>query len=144
MTRSMMAMAAFAALLGGLAQAAPPPGLEYTEQGRRALAEGDPEQAAAQFEQALEVNPFDPVALNNLAVAKAEAGDYNQALALLERAARLAPEDRRIAANLSRLRGWLNSYAQAGMPAPDEAASDRGATAALPPPPPPLWDRSRR
>ncbi len=117
----------------------------YAEQGRRFMAEGEPDRAALSFEEALRINPFDPVALNNLAAARVEAGDYNQALELLKRAARLAPENREIAANLSRLRGWLNSYADAGMPAP-EGEGRRGVVAdgRLPPPPPPLWEPARR
>ena len=44
--------------------------------GRRNMAEGDIESAERRFAEALEINPFDPVALNNLAAAKAEQGDY--------------------------------------------------------------------
>lgn len=117
----------------------------YAQEGRRYLAEGEPDRAALSFEEALRINPFDAVALNNLASARVEAGDYNRALDLLKRAARLAPEDRDIAANLSRLRGWLNSYSDAGMqaPHPDEL-SGFVANGRLPPPPPPLWEPARR
>ncbi|MEN9843637.1 MAG: hypothetical protein RLZZ612_1466 [Pseudomonadota bacterium] len=53
------------------------------------------------------VNPFDPVALNNLAIAEAAKGRYQQALMLLQRAVKLAPARPDIAANLQSLQRWL-------------------------------------
>lgn len=120
------------------------PFLQYDEEGRRLMAEGEPDQAALSFEEALRVNPFDPVALNNLATAKVESGDFHSALELLKRAARLAPQDTEIAANLSRLRGWLNSYSEAGLKAPGPGDLAQASDGALPPPPPPLWEPVRR
>ena len=38
------------------------PGSSYSNMGRQSLAQGQPERAAYQFEEALKVNPFDPVA----------------------------------------------------------------------------------
>lgn len=133
-----------AALLSTAAAAAGNPFEEYDYDGRRHLAEGQPDKAAVSFEEALRINPFDPVALNNLAVARLEAGDFHSAFDLLKRAARLAPTDTEIAANLSRLRGWLNSYADAGLPAPSSQISQAKPDSSLPPPPPPLWEPVRR
>jgi tetratricopeptide (TPR) repeat protein len=53
------------------------------------------------------VNPFDPVALNNLAISEAARGRYQQALMLLQRAVKLAPARPDIAANLHSLQRWL-------------------------------------
>lgn len=53
------------------------------------------------------VNPFDPVALNNMAVAEAARGQYQQALALLQRAVKLAPARADIATNLANMKRWL-------------------------------------
>ncbi|MBB85847.1 tetratricopeptide repeat protein [Abyssibacter sp.] len=109
--------------------------------GRRNMAEGDIEGAEQRFAEALEINPFDPVALNNLAAAKAEQGDYHTALELLERAERLAPQNVDIAANLARLRGWVNYYAGNELhPAARIAVPEARLTEGLPPPPPALWD----
>lgn len=89
------------------------------------------------FERQLRVNPFDPAALNNLAVVKAGQGRYEDARDLLERAARLAPESEQIRANLGRLTAWLNSAAgnSKAYDAPELSVSK------VPPEPPPLWDQ---
>jgi Flp pilus assembly protein TadD len=55
----------------------------------------------------LSINPFDPIALNNLAVAEAARGRYQQALSLLQRAVKLAPARADIAANLGNMQRWL-------------------------------------
>lgn len=108
----------------------------YDGQGRQGMAEGDPTRAEFNFERALEVNPFDAVALNNLAVAKAERGQFYEAMSLLERAAKLAPDNSEVIANLARLRGYVQSYATAGVEPSPVAKSFAGN---LPPAPPPLW-----
>lgn len=93
--------------------------------------------------QALEVNPFDPVALNNLAVSKADQGQFQPAMALFERASRLAPDNAEVAANLARLRGYVQSYAAAGFdPATIPSAGSPVSSLRLPPEPPPLWTAS--
>lgn len=113
----------------------------YQSMGRRNMAEGDVRGAERRFEEALQINPFDPVALNNLAAAKAEQGDYHTAMELLERAERLSPQDPDIAANLARLRGWLNYYAGNDLhPADRIAVPEARLTEGLPPPPPALWE----
>lgn len=109
----------------------------YDGQGRQDMASGDPARAEFNFERALEVNPFDAVALNNLAVAKAERGQFYEAMSLLERAAKLTPDNSEVIANLARLRGYVQSYATAGVE-PSPAAS-QSFTGTLPPPPPALW-----
>ncbi len=53
------------------------------------------------------INPFDPIALNNLAVMEAGRGRYQQASSLLQRAVKLAPARADIAVNLSNLQRWL-------------------------------------
>jgi Flp pilus assembly protein TadD len=91
--------------------------------------------AQFRFERQLRVNPFDPAALNNLAVVKAGQGRYGDAKELLERAARLAPDSTEIEANLTRLRIWMD---EAGEP---RAPTGPGLDASpFPPEPPRLWD----
>lgn len=127
-----------------------PPGAaarEADRRGREALAQGDLESAGLAFGEALDVNPFDPIALNNLAVARAQQGRYVEAEGLLERAARLAPEETEIAANLGRLREWLRSYAitpeePTGL-IPAEVLAPRADASGLPPEPPALWTQQR-
>jgi hypothetical protein len=58
-----------------------------------------------------------------------------EATALLERAAKLQPNNAEVAANLARLRGYVQSYAVAGV----SPASARPVGGPLPPAPPPLW-----
>ena len=53
------------------------------------------------------INPFDPIALNNLAVLEASRGRYQQAASLLQRAVKLAPARADIAVNLANLQRWL-------------------------------------
>lgn len=113
----------------------------FETMGRASLAAGETERATYEFEEALRVNPFDPVSLNNLAVAKAEQGDYHSAVELLSRASRLAPENYEVAANLARLRNWMNSEALAGVEPQGPAMPKSADWAALPPPPPALWAR---
>ena len=113
----------------------------YDGEGRQGMAEGDPARAEFNFERALEVNPFDAVALNNLAVAKAESGQFYEAMSLLERAAKLTPDNSDVVANLARLRGYVQSYATAGVSPGERARSFSGT---LPPAPPALWARSER
>lgn len=107
----------------------------YDDLGRQGFAEGDPSKAEFNFEKALEVNPFDPVALNNLAVAKAERGQFHEAMGLLDRASKLDPNNADVAANLARLRGYVQGYAMAGM----EPVLPKAGSGPLPPAPPALW-----
>lgn len=144
LTGSLGAVLIGASALSTSLPAAANPFQQYDQDGRRLMAEGATDQAVMSFEEALRINPFDPVALNNLAAAKVESGDFHSALELLKRAARLAPQDTEIAANLSRLRGWLNSYSEAGMAAPGPQDLAQNQSGSLPPPPPPLWEPVRR
>jgi tetratricopeptide (TPR) repeat protein len=82
-------------------------GRDMMQYGRAYLAEGDNVAAVQSFTDLLKQNPFDPVALNNLAVAKAAIGDYRAALDLLKRAERLAPNRQDIRENLSSLQSWM-------------------------------------
>jgi Flp pilus assembly protein TadD len=63
-----------------------------------------------------ELEHYDPVALNELAVEKVREGQLTTAWILLERAARLAPHDARLARNLAVLRAF-----RAGTPTPSVA-----------------------
>ena len=107
---------------------------------RAAYARGDNARASATLNEAVRLNPFDPVALNNLAVNYAAQGDYQNAIALLERALRLAPNRPDIVNNLANLKAWMAQDSQF-------AIGSRGAPQALnfpraedsPPEFPPLW-----
>ena len=119
----------------------------YDEKARASFSQGDTDGAAFALEQSLEVNPFDPVALNNLAVVKVEQGDYFAAQELLARASNLAPNNTEVAANLARLRSFVQTYAISQesptgvLPNPaDSPAYPQG----LPPAPPALWTRPAR
>jgi tetratricopeptide (TPR) repeat protein len=92
----------FLSLFSGIAAAQ-----DQMQYGRAYLAEGDNAAAARSYREELDINPFDPVAYNNLAVAKAAQGDYQTALDLLQRAVQLAPKRADIRENLYRLRTWM-------------------------------------
>ncbi|MDH5540249.1 MAG: hypothetical protein OEY03_12670 [Rhizobacter sp.] len=85
-------------------------------------------------------DPANPLQLNEAAVASAARGDIEAAWLLLERAARLAPHDARIAANLAALREYRSMSPRgriAGAKLPDPAArkpppTARGEPAASP------------
>lgn len=111
--------------------------------GAELLAEGYTARAIAQLEQALGRNPFDPVVLNNLAVAYSERGDYARAQNLLQRAQRLSPEDPTIHSNLAATREWLNHLADRSEAQQRARAREMRNNAQeplrIPPAPPPLW-----
>jgi tetratricopeptide (TPR) repeat protein len=111
--------------------------------GRAYLAEGDNAAAAQSYSELVRLNPFDPVALNNMAVAKAAAEDYQSAAELLTRAVRLAPHRADIRENLSNLQSWQDSYSNVALaPATSATTSARAQeprAPALLPQPPPLW-----
>lgn len=91
--------------------------------------------AGIDIDQKFDVNPFSAVELNNLAVDTARDGDVYTALALLERAIRLAPDHVVIVDNRDLLRGWLSRRVQDLESRP---AADAEALVALPEPPA-LW-----
>lgn len=103
-----------------------------------AFAQDAPEPSSTapfRFERQLRVNPFDPAALNNLAVVKAEQGRYDDAMDLLQRAARLAPDNAVIRANVDRLQAWRDTLGTRDpLAAPDLSISQ------VPPEPPRLWN----
>lgn len=109
MMRRLLAILSFA--LASDASAAAPDPMQY---GRAYLAEGDYAAAVQSFADALRANPADPVALNNLAVAKAAAGDYLTALDYLTRAQKLAPADAVIRDNLAHLQQWAKDASDTG------------------------------
>ncbi|NGY03754.1 tetratricopeptide repeat protein [Solimonas terrae] len=101
------------------------------------LENGQVTQAVNTLENTLGDNPFDPVQLNNLAVARSRDGDVYAALELLDRAARLAPDQAVILDNRTKLREWIAARIGANKQQLDTVAVDR-----LPsqlPDPPPLW-----
>lgn len=94
------------------------------------------------LEQRLGSNPFDPVAMNNLAITRLADGQPYAAAELLERAVQLAPENPVIVANHGRINAWLDAEAEA------EATRQRRlgkvpepTDAPFPPDPPPIWTR---
>ena len=122
--RSLLAILLLIGSSTGLAQ-------DFQHQGRDYLAGGQNGKAAESFAAAVDVNPFDAVALNNLAVARAAQGDYQTAVTLLERAARLAPGRQDIADNLARFKTWLEGG--------EKYLDVQGGSA--PPDLPPLWSK---
>lgn len=103
------------------------------------LESGRVSQAVDSLEATLGDNPFDPVQLNNLAAARARNGDVYAALQLLDRAARLAPEQPVIANNRKQLREWIAAKIGANS-ARLEAVPVVDLPAQLPDPPP-LWEK---
>lgn len=85
------------------------------------------------------INPFDPIALNNLAVMEAGRGRYQQASSLLQRAVKLAPARADIAVNLGNLQRWLSqAEGQAALgltPQPLQLPYQESGVPAVPP----LW-----
>jgi tetratricopeptide (TPR) repeat protein len=132
MKRCLALMLMWAAVAGIAAAVSPPPPPDPMQYGRAYLAEGDNAAAVKSFAEAQRLNPADAAALNNLAVAKAAAGDYQAALDLLTRARKLAPNRADIKENLDKLQAWTRNYgaANAGQPAN---------VAAPAPEPPALW-----
>ena len=129
-------MLALALLLGCSAASA----VDLQQYGRAYLAEGDSNAAVQSYGELVRQNPFDPVALNNMAVAKAAAGDYQSALEMLTRAARLAPQRLDIRENLTQLQGWLQQNHSIALTSTLPAARNSFAGAAtILPEPPPLW-----
>jgi len=112
--------------------------------GERYFLGDDAKHAAQQFEQRLDVNPFDPVALNNLAVAKAEQGEVYQAEELLERAVKIAPDDPTLHQNLERVRRWQRVQSSDFAPPARYRLPDGFARQGLPPEPPALWQSDQR
>ena len=112
---------------------------------RQHLAEGQPDAAELALQEALQVNPFDAAAINNLAVVRSEQGHYYEAIDLLERASRLTPDDPEIAANLARLRHWVQAYGMSAndpygvLPHPSDGTPSLSQPS-VPAPAPPLWD----
>jgi hypothetical protein len=71
------------------------------------LESGRLDSAMAELELELGENPYDAIALNNLAVARARSGEVFSALDLLDRAVRLADGNRTITTNRDALRDWI-------------------------------------
>lgn len=99
----------------------------------------DAPQQQKHFQEQLDVNPFDPIALNNLAVAKAEQGDIYSAQDMLQRATRLAPNNVEIQRNLKRVLQWQEVQNSEYVPPAKYALPEGFGQQGLPPPPPPLW-----
>lgn len=114
--------------------------VDLQQYGRAYLAEGDSTAAVQSYGELVRQNPFDPVALNNMAVAKAAAGDYQSALEMLQRAQRLAPQRLDIRDNLNQLQNWLQQNHTIPVASKLPAARPFGSSAAtILPEPPPLW-----
>lgn len=105
MTRYLLLIAGLLAGLGAHATVPDP-----AQTARSYFAEGDYINAAKHFEDVLRAFPSDASVMNNLAVAKAANGEYQAALALLRRAAQLAPHRPDIEDNLRHLQDYLQYF----------------------------------
>lgn len=105
---------------------------------------GDTESLKQRYQTDLSINPFDPIALNNLAVTRAEVGDVYAAQDMLERASRLAPNNLQIKRNLTRVQQWKEVQASDFIPPTRYALPAGFGEQGLPPAPPPLWNRVTR
>ncbi|MDB5987950.1 MAG: hypothetical protein JWR16_3003 [Nevskia sp.] len=103
------------------------------------FAQGRGDEAMRALETQVGTNPFDPVAMNNLAAVKAARQDWNAAAALLVRAHRLAPNNAIIGANLDHLNAWLARSTPSDVKAKPVAGDQLGELAQIPPEPPELW-----
>lgn len=130
-----------AALAVVLALGVAPAMAQDADRARAQFAEGEHAAAAAEWEARLEVNPFDPADLNNLAVTKAAQGDFQSARELLQRAVRLAPEREDIAANLARLSDWMDRQRDGIAPPSAHPALQEPGARVVPPEPPAPWPR---
>jgi tetratricopeptide (TPR) repeat protein len=115
-------------LIGTVSMAAPPDPMQY---GRAFLAEGDHAAAVKSYAEALRLNPSDPVALNNMGVAKAAAGDAQAALDFFVQASQLAPLREDIKENLANAQAWVKIYTG--------AATTAASSLTFIPEPPALW-----
>lgn len=79
-------------------------------------------EALFRFEQVKKLQPNDPKALNNLAVAYEAVGRFEDAELLYREAERLAPSNRDIKKNTSRFREFLNQFRAKKTPAEPPAA----------------------
>lgn len=113
-------------------EAALPPNLD------KLLESGRVDDAVSVLESSLGDNPYDPVQLNNLAVARARKGDVYTALELLDRAQRLSPDNAAIGDNRKQLREWLAT--RIGANTFRLGAQGRSPPQSLPDPPA-LWQR---
>lgn len=114
--------------------------LERDLAAKSAYARGDTARATATLIESVRLNPFDAVALNNLAVNYAAQGDYQNAISLLERAQRIAPSRADIANNLANLKAWLtqdNQFALGSRGVPQALNLPRSED--IPKELPPLW-----
>lgn len=103
------------------------------------FAQGRGDEAMRALETQVGTNPFDPVAMNNLAAVKATHQDWNAAAALLVRAHRLAPANAIIGSNLDRLNAWLARSTPSDAKAKPAAGDSLSELAQIPPEPPELW-----
>jgi len=115
---------------------------DLQSEGRVQLSQGDNLEASNKFAEAAKINPFDPSALNNQAVAVAAQGDYEKALNLLERAVRLGPGRTDIIANLQELRRWVGRNApQIKLAEKSNPVMNVYPDGDIPPEPPALWKK---
>jgi tetratricopeptide (TPR) repeat protein len=136
-----LAALAFSSAAPVLAQSAPSPAVEPMQAGRDLMASGDASAAAQRFAEAVRLAPNDPVALNNLATARAALGDYTSALGLLREALSQAPGRDDIRTNYEALQRWLASRSAIVLESPNEDAAPlpEGAANTVVPP---LWGGS--
>lgn len=105
------------------------------KQGKAYMKQGQYADAIEVYSMLLAKNPFSAVAANNLALAHAARGNYRVALNLLEQAARLAPNRKDIAANLTGVHEWMEKHPEAELYPHHQGNVANYATLA----PPKLW-----
>lgn len=120
--------------LAGLAALAPaataaPRGASAKDQlefGVKMAMKGSWREAAFRFKKAIQTDPENPYAHNNLGVALETVGEYQEALEAYTRALELLPEHDRIQENKGRLEAYLNSrrYMATVRPGSRAAGSD--------------------
>ncbi|GEM_PF-5719631 len=93
------------------------------------------DESAHALEAQTKVNPFDATALNNEAVKMSRDGNQLDALQLLLRAHRLAPDDKKIERNFKDLNGWMAKRTSA-----TQTLDINKSQIPAWPEPPPLWN----
>lgn len=115
------------------------PTLAQNASGDNPFVSGNTDALQQRYQEDLSTNPFDPIALNNLAVTRAEKGDVYAAQDMLERASRLAPNNLEIKRNLTRVLQWKEVQSSEFIPPTHYALPEGFGEQGLPPPPPRLW-----
>ncbi|MES2489861.1 MAG: hypothetical protein V4607_08710 [Pseudomonadota bacterium] len=96
------------------------------------------DESARQLEAQTKVNPFDAIALNNEAIKMSRDGSQLEAVQLLLRAHRLAPDNKAIERNYRELSDWMAKRTSSNQQPLDIDKAPRQVL----PEPPPLWSNA--